>query len=338
MEMGIAAVGTAFGERLDVAQTAHEYGLEPAAALRMGYESYHRLKRGDTATALAGRAAGQALQEAGIGIDGVDLIVVGNSDMPEYLGWDPSAAVARELGARDIPTVLFTQSCAAWAPALDHAAGAMALDPGMETVLLVLVNAVSDAHSNRMDFNATVASDGAAAAVLRRGHPRLRRLASAQVTNPEYADFFRIEYGGSAAPVAPTGAGNRELDPKIAIYHYFNRDPQRFEEFEEEIRGRLAHVVDLALTRAGRKRADLARLIYINDNQKAIHEAAEALGLPPDRSNAALARGLGHLGAADQLVSLWRHVEAGELTDGQLVALAGVAAPGMHWMCTLIEV
>lgn len=338
MEMGIVAVGTAFGEQLDVAATAHEYGLAPAAALRMGYESYYRLRPGDTPTALASRAAERALRDAGLDIADIDLILVGNSDIPEYLGWDPSAAVARELGARDIPTVLFTQSCAAWSPALDHAAGAMALGPSTDTVLLVLVNAVSEAHSNRMDFNATVASDGAAAVVLRRGHPRLRRLSSAHVTNPEYADFFRIEYGGSAAPAAADGGGNRELDPKIAIYHYFNRDPQRFEQFEQEIRGRLTHVVDLALTRAGRKREDLTRLIYINDNQKAIHEAAETLGLTADRSNARIARGLGHLGAADQLVCLWRHVEAGELTDGQLVALAGVAAPGMHWVCTLIEV
>jgi 3-oxoacyl-[acyl-carrier-protein] synthase-3 len=332
--MGIVAIGTAFGERLEVAATAHEYGLEPAAALRMGYDSYHRLRRGDTPTALAARAAGQALREAGIGIADIDLIVLGNSDVPEYLGWDPSAAVARELGAQDIPTVLFTQSCAAWSPALDHAAGAMALGGGTDTVLLVLVNAVSDAHTNRMGFNATVASDGAVAAVLRRGHPRLRRLSSAHVTNPEYADFFRIEYGGSAAPAPPEGGGNRELDPKIAIYRYFNRDPHRFEQFEQEIRGRLTHVVDLALARAARKREELARLIYINDNQKAIHEAAEALGLPAERSNAQLA----HLGAADQLVSLWRHVEAGELVEGQLVVLAGVAAPGMHWVCTLIEV
>ncbi|GAB2724352.1 hypothetical protein GCM10027072_17430 [Streptomyces bullii] len=338
MEMGIVAVGMAFGEQVAVAETAGEYGVDPAVALSMGYESYHRLRDGETATDLAARAAREALENADLSVADVDLVLVGHSDVQEYLGWDTSAAVARALGARSTPTVLFTQSCAAWSPALDHAAGAMALSPETDTVLLVLVNAVSEAHANRMDFNATIASDGAVAAVLRRGHPRLRRLASAHVTNPEYADLFRIEYGGSAAPVAPEGRGNLDIDPKIAVYQYFGRDPWRFEAFEQEIRDRLSDVVDTALARAGRKRGELARLIFINDNQKAIHEAATAVGLPVERSNAALARELGHMGAADQLVCLWRHIESGELALGDLVALAGVAAPGMHWLCTLIEV
>ncbi|GAA3003623.1 3-oxoacyl-ACP synthase III family protein [Streptosporangium longisporum] len=338
VEMGIVATGTAFGEQLGVAETAARYVSDPTFVLSLGFDTYHRLADGRTSIELAAEAARDALDRAEVGIDDVDLIVVGNSDIPEYLGWDSSAAVARALGSYGTPTVLITQACAAWSLAFDHAAGAMALSPEVGTVLVVMVNVVSEQHSNRMAFGASVASDGAAAVVLRRGHPRLRRLASAHYTNPEFADLFRLEYGGSAVPEPPEGEHNLKVDPMAGVYRHFGREPKQFKAFVDEINGRLADVVDLAFTRAGRDRGELARLIFLNDNRQAIREAADAVGLPLERTNAELARRYGHMGAADQLVSLRHHLEAGELVPGDLVALAGLAVPGMHWFCTLIEV
>ncbi|MFD8867683.1 3-oxoacyl-ACP synthase III family protein [Streptomyces sp. NPDC059590] len=338
VEMGIVATGTAFGERRGVAGTAAEYVPDPEVVGTLGYETYHRVAGGVTSTDLAAEAARSALAEAELDIVDIDLIVVGHSDIPEYLGWDSSAAVARSLGAYGTPTVLLTQVCAAWSVALDHAAGAMALSADTDTVLVALVNVASEAHTNRMDFNGAIASDGAVAAVLRRGHPRLRRLSSAHFTNPEYADFFRVEFGGSAAPLPPAGRADLHADPMAGIFRHFGRDPERFQVFMKEISGRIADVVDQALTRAGKGRTQLSRLIYLNDNQQTIREAAEAVGLPIERTNAGLARELGHMGAADQLICLRRHLEAGEVSPGDLVALVGVAAPGMHWFCTLIEV
>jgi 3-oxoacyl-[acyl-carrier-protein] synthase-3 len=338
VEPGIVTVGMAFGERREVSATAHEYLSDPAPATSLGYRTYHRVPAGVTATALAAEAAREALENADLGIGDVDLLLVGHSDVQDHPNWDFSAAVARELGARGTPTVLFTQACAAWSVALDHAAGAMALSPATGTVLVVLANVVSEAHTNRMDFNGTLGSDGAVAAVLQRGHPRLRRLASAHRTHPEYADFFRVEYGGAAVPVPPEGESNLDVNPLAAVYRHFGRDPERFQGWVTEINATLAEVVDQALAAAGRDRSDIARLIFLNDNQQAIREAAAAVGVPLERTNAEAAGELGHMGAADQLVCLWQHLESGELALGDLVVLAGVAAPGMHWFCTLIEV
>ncbi|MFD5453206.1 3-oxoacyl-[acyl-carrier-protein] synthase III C-terminal domain-containing protein [Streptomyces sp. NPDC003470] len=337
-ELGIVAVGMAFGEPRGVSATAADYVPDPEAVAALGYETYHRVAPGVTAVDLAAEAAREALENADVTVADLDLIAVGHSDVPDYLGWDPSAAVARALGAHGTPSVLFTQACAAWSPALDHAAGAMALSPGVETVLVVLVNVMSEAHGNRMDFNGCVASDGAVAAVVRRGHPRLRRLSSAQFTNPEYADLFRIEFGGAAVPLPPPGRGLKDVSPMASVYRHFDRDPERFQAFMKEITTRLADVVDEALSRAGRDRSEVARLIHINDNQQTFRAVSDAVGIPLDRTNAELARSLGHMGAADQLVCLWRHIESGELALGDLVVLTGVASPGMHWFCTVVEV
>jgi 3-oxoacyl-[acyl-carrier-protein] synthase-3 len=52
-----------------------------------------------------------------------------------------------------------------------------------------------------------------------------------------------------------------------------------------------------------------------------------------------MAEGLdvGHVGAADQLLSLAGLVERGQLRPGDLVGLLGMAR-GMHWACTVMEI
>ncbi|MEE3922664.1 3-oxoacyl-[acyl-carrier-protein] synthase III C-terminal domain-containing protein [Micromonospora sp. BRA006-A] len=59
--------------------------------------------------------------------------------------------------------------------------------------------------------------------------------------------------------------------------------------------------------------------------------------MPPERTNRELAAEYGHLGAADQLFGLSRLFDAGELHDGDRVALISLGR-GTHWACTIIEV
>jgi 3-oxoacyl-[acyl-carrier-protein] synthase-3 len=82
---------------------------------------------------------------------------------------------------------------------------------------------------------------------------------------------------------------------------------------------------------------ELARLILLNDNAKAMASTAAAFGVPLSRTNHALAAEHGHLGAADQFFCLSRHLAAGELRPGDRVALASTGR-GMHWACTLLQV
>jgi 3-oxoacyl-[acyl-carrier-protein] synthase-3 len=188
-----------------------------------------------------------------------------------------------------------------------------------------------------MRFNTCLTSDGAAAAVLRRGHPRIRWLASELTTDPRCVDFFRVEYGGAAAPFPPVGTGNRDVDPIELVYEHFRRDPEHLAEFRLALTTRLASVVHRACGRAGVAVSDLARLVYINDNQPSLQAVADAVGVPIERTNADLAAAVGHCGAADHLISLDRYLGAGELREGDVVALAGLSS-GMHWFCTILEV
>jgi 3-oxoacyl-[acyl-carrier-protein] synthase-3 len=337
VDFGIVGFGYAFGEDQDVEKTAGSYVTDPERVLQWGYHTFHRAADGVTATDLATEAAQDALNRTGLGADDIDLVVLVTSEMPEYPHWDSSAALARELKIRQTQTLLLNEGCASGVTGLGIVAGVLAVQPEIETVLFTAVNRVSEYHRNRMKVNNAVHSDGAVAAVLRRGHPRDRWLSTDQFTDPDLCDWFRTEYGGAVAPVAPPGWSSLTAPAgHERVQAHFQKDPRRLREFAERAIARSVEVIEGACRRAGVSRDDVAHVIYINDSPDSIEDIARPFGVPVERTNAAISVAHGHMGAADQLVSLGRQVEQGTIAPGDLVALTGISI-GMRWYCTLVR-
>jgi 3-oxoacyl-[acyl-carrier-protein] synthase-3 len=333
MVLGIASLAHVLGEPCDVAMTAGAYVEDPDRVIRWGYRTYHRAAPGTGQTRMAADAARRALDAADLSASDIDYLVVAESGVPEYFIWDPSAAVARELELGATPTLLVTQGCASAVTALQQIAGIMTVRDEVQNVLLVAVNRVSESHINRMRYNACVGSDGAVAAVVHRGHGRLQWLSTEQITDPRYVDFFRVEYGGSAAP---TGA-NLEVDQLALVHQYFRREPEQLAQFVKDVDHQMSVVVERACRRAGVSMSEIRRLIYLNDNQHSLAGVAKATGIQLEMTNAGLAAELGHVGCADQLICLSIYDSRGELAAGDLVALAGLSG-GMQWFCSLLQV
>lgn len=337
VDYGIAALASVLGEPNDVAEEARVSGVNPQVVATMGFRTVHKAPPGATTTMFGVAAARAALDKAGLDVSHVDYLVVASSNVPEYLQWDLSTAVARDLGLRDTPTLSLTQGCLASVQAFEYIAGLFAIRSELQTVLLVSAELICEEHVNRLGSGTNADSDGAVAVVLRRGHPSLRWLASEQLTDPAYADFFRLEYGGSAAPFPPSGRSNRDIDPARAIFDFFEGDARPFAEYARMTDARVADAVDGACKRAGMQRSDLAKVILLHSNQVTLRRVADVLGIPVERTNAALAAKLGHFGGMDPLVCLDIYVSCGSFASGDVVALAGMSS-GLHWFCTLIEV
>ncbi len=336
VELGIAGFGYAFGEDCDVAATAPEYLTDPARALSWGAHTFHRASPGVYATSLAAAAASEALARLAIDPNEVDFIVLANSEVPEYHHWDGSAALARELNIERTRTLWLNQGCGTGVTGLGEVAAAMALNPDIQIAMVVAVNRVSEFHRNRMNVNNSVHSDGAVAAVVCRGHRRLRWLATEQFTDGALCDWFRTDYGGAANPLPPPGVTGLTAAPGYErIHEHFGRDPQRLREFMKVRNARVVEAVDTACARAGLVRADIDHLIYINDRREAVADIAGPIGVPIGRTNAGFVAQHGHMGAADQMVSLGQHVQRGDLRPGEIVALCGMSI-GMHWCATLL--
>ncbi|MFD4170592.1 3-oxoacyl-[acyl-carrier-protein] synthase III C-terminal domain-containing protein [Streptomyces albidoflavus] len=333
---GIAGFGYAFGADQNVEEVAGAYVPDPDRIFQWGYRTFHRAPDEVTATDLAAQAARDALARTSLAVDDVDLLVLATSEHPEYLHWDGSAALGRALGMDYGQTLLLNEGCASGVTGLGLVAGTLAIQPETSTVLFVAVNRVSEFHRNRMTVNNAVHSDGAVAAVLRRGHERNTWLATDQFTVPDLCDWFRTDYGGSVAPLPPEGWSSRTAPPgHVRVQEHFRKEPAKLREFGEAAVTRIVDVVDGACKRAGVGRDEVTHLIYINDPD-GIADLAGPLGLPLERTSFELAKDHGHMGSADQLTALGELTAKGVVAPGDLVALTGISI-GMRWYCTLVR-
>ncbi|RSS80760.1 3-oxoacyl-[acyl-carrier-protein] synthase III C-terminal domain-containing protein [Streptomyces sp. WAC06614] len=335
--LGIASFGYAFGEDQDVAKVAADFVDDPERVLKWGYRTFHRAAAGVTGTDLAREAAQQALDRAGLTADALDLVIVATTDMPEYSYWDAASALARELKIERTQTLWLNEGCGAGVGGLFYAASTLALRPEADTALFVVVNRVSEFHRNRMNVINTVLSDAAVAVVLRRDHDGTRWLASEQFTDPEYSDLLRLDFGGAVQPLPPIGWTAAEAPSAYdQVREQFAGDPAKLRKFIGERYTRLVEVVEAAAARAGVDRRDIDHVIYLNDVPASVAAVAGPLGVPVERTNADIALDHGHMGGADQLISLGLQIERGELAPGDLVALCGISTG--RWAATLIRV
>lgn len=335
---GIVALGTKLGVPDLVADVVGQYSPDTERILGYGYTTVHRAPSDIGVSDLALAAAQKALDAAGITASELDLVVLALTDVSEYLYWDAAAALQARLGAHRAEAVVITQACTASLSAIDLVAGRLATRPDYTTALVVGANRCCEPYWNRMQTQSMVFSDGATAAVLRRGHDRNRWLASEALTDGRFADFYRMDVGGTARPFTMSAAPD-EVAAHDAwdIMEFFDYDDVALSDFARLIDDNAREVVDRACGRAALRREDLDHVILLHDNRRAMTSLALALGVEPERTNLATALATGHVGAADQLLSLDDALVHGRLSPGDRVALVGVGR-GMHWACTLLEV
>jgi 3-oxoacyl-[acyl-carrier-protein] synthase-3 len=338
MPFGIVALGHALGEACAVADAVPRYTDDMKKIAGWGFRGFHRAAEDTGLTDLAAWAGQLALKRAGVDADQLDLVVLAMTDIAEYLYWDAAAATQARLGAHRAEALLVNQACGAGLLALDVAAGKFATHPEYQTALVVAANRTCDAYWNRMESTTAVTSDGAAAAVLARRHTARRFLSAAIISDGRYADFFRLETGGAARPFGSAGvASDRVGSPAERLAAFFGNDHRAMLAFADTVVSRGREVFETACTRAGVRPDSIRRVIHLNDNLNALSDLAQELGLPLAQTNAELAMEHGHLGCADQLFCLERHLQAGDLAPGDLVALMSIGS-GMHWVCVIVRV
>ncbi|MEH0927123.1 3-oxoacyl-ACP synthase III family protein [Micromonospora sp. CPCC 205558] len=341
MSFGVVAIGESLGEPVKVTDSVVAEYTASETVRSWGYRRFHRAEDGVLLTDLAVQACEQALKAASVDAAEVDLVVLAIADFAEYLCWDAAAAVQGRIGAVNAEAMLINQACSSGTIAFDAVAGRFATHPDYHNALIVSANRVCDTYQNRMDSTTTVLSDGAAAALVRRGHQRVRWLATEIITDGRYADFFRMDVGGTARPFGTAGAagpeGLRVRNPLDRLGELLDNDARRMLEFVRTFGGNMRLAVDRVCARTATDVSEIKRFIHLNDNRKAAADIARALGVPLDRLTNDLALDHGHFGAADQLLGLRRLMQAGELQSGDLVALTTLGS-GMHWAVTLLRV
>jgi 3-oxoacyl-[acyl-carrier-protein] synthase-3 len=331
--VGIAGLGIYLPERVMTADEVAAASGIPVEVIRTKFGLHQKriadvAGKGETASMMAAEAGRRALQDAGVDPEEVDAIIYFGSMHKDYYVWLAAPRIQELLGARRAYAFELSGASAGLPVALKVARSLMLADPSLHHVLL----AAASTESMLIDYTNARArfmfnfGDGAAACVLRRGHPHHIVLESALFTDGRFAEFVRVPAGGSLLPPSFETIERRQ--------HYLDvTDPARMKEMLDPVtRERFVRVIREALVRSGCHRLDF--LVPLHTKRSLFQALLSDLGLI--ESQAIYLSNYGHLSAADPLLGLYLARQGGRLHDGDIVVLVS-AGTGYSWGATVIR-
>ncbi len=257
---------------------------------------------------LAVRAAREALDDAGILPDEVDMILLG-TDSPDYVTPATSVVVQHKLGARKAGTCDIGCACASFPTALAAAAGLLATNPWMKYALVIGAYMMSKL-ADPGDVTRFFYGDGAGAAVLGVG-PRPGFIASAYLADGSYHRNWGIYSGGTYEPASEESV--KAGRTKVRLLHPY--PPEVNHEGWPRI------VRDLA-ARGGFEVSDIDMAIFTQVRLPSIALVMETLGLPLEKAHWVMVD-KGYTGSACIPMCLDDAIRRGKVKPGDLVVLVG---------------
>lgn len=279
----------------------------------LGIRERHVLAKDESAADIATRAAENALKDANISAEEIDLIILA-TDTPEYLSPGTSVVVQYRLGAKHAGTFDTNCACAGFVTALDTATKYIIADANYKNVLVIGVYAMTKFLDWTEKKTATIFADGAGAIVLQAvnvgetsvQHPGV--LASKLEAMGEYHDFLGIFAGGSKMPITAevleSGYYNR--------VRFAKRTPPEinYEGWQRIVKGLLARI-DLMLN-------DVNLFLWTQVNLSTIKEVMAALDQPMSKTHTIMEK-WGYTGSACIPMVLHDAIEHGKLKRGDIV-------------------
>ncbi|MGH8872050.1 MAG: 3-oxoacyl-ACP synthase III family protein [Acidimicrobiia bacterium] len=272
---------------------------------------------------LAAKAADLAIEDAGLGPDDIDEIIVA-TDTPEMYTPDTAALLQDLLGCRNIVTYdLGGSGCAGFVQALDVARARISFHP--KKVLVVGVEVISRLLDWTDRSTAVLFGDAAGAVVLGPDHGRARVLDVVSGTDGSAAGILTLAAGGSRNPF------NRQT-LESGEYNHLVMDGRRV--FTEAV-GRMSEAVTEVLGRIGKTFGDVALVIPHQANLRIIDAVRKKLGVDEERVFVNVHE-YGNTGSATVPFAMWECVNTGRIREGDLVVLTAFGA-GFHWAAAALQ-
>jgi len=269
-------------------------------------------------------AAQQALMNAGITAQDLDLIIV-STDTPDYLSPATACVVQHRLKAHRAAAFDINSACAGFVLALDIANKFIQADQRYQNILIVGAYAMSK-WLNMEDYKiSSLFADGASAAVIQPSKSSAGVLASELYADGQYHDYMGIYGGGAYRPIT-----HEVVEKKQHLLDFAKKIPI-------ETNGthwpRLTHKL---LNTIGKKPTDIKHVFMTQINIQSIHEALDNLALPRELSHNVMDR-FGYTGSAAVGMALADAVNQNKLKRGDLIILLGsggglsMAACAVEW-------
>lgn len=317
--VGIAGIGVAFPEKVvDTWETyAKPNGLRRDVWERMGCHSTYVLEQPLTPTDLAVQAAKQAMLEAEIVAEDVDVIICNNYNS-EYLYWQTSAKVQCLLGCDNAFTFDIFGGCNAVGSAVRSAYDLFEQDDSINACLIVLSEAISGETWPQF------ISDGACVLVLKRNCEELEILAHSQVSDI-FPTMQRLPVGGTVTPFSKdmTFDGN--------VYSNFEFSALQFrQEIKPLIFPSCKKTIEKSLAKAGYSTSDLSQVFFVHQQKYVNQSMLEMFNLPSNLSPVDYIDDIGHVSGCDVFICLKRAMKEGRVKKGNLLSFAVMGLMDFH--------
>ncbi len=293
---------------------------------RTGIRERHIAAPSELTSDMAAAAAKNALDNAGIHPDEIDLIIVATVT-PDMFFPATACFVQKKIGAKNALCFDISAACSGFLYALQIARHF--LTHGNRKHSLVIGAEKLSTLINWEDRNTCVLfGDGAGAAVVSRPSPGSgnitgRVLSTVMGSDGYQTDILSVPGGGSACPVTPENAHLRlnaiRMDGR-EVYKYAVTA--------------MCRASKQAVEKAGLKIGDISMIIAHQANLRIIDAITERLGIPKDRSFINLDK-YGNTSAASIPIALDEASRSGAIKRGDHLLLVAFGA-GLTWASSVI--
>ena len=265
---------------------------------------------------LAVLACQQAIEEAGLSPDDIDMLILATSS-PDVPLSSTAGITQHKLGCTKSAAFDINAVCAGWVHALDIGSR-YAGTPGYDNVLVVGAEVYSRILNWEDRGTCVLFGDGAGAAVLSEVDEGRGVLGSWMMSDGSGSGVIEIPAGGVRTPIPSSGFAEGD--------QYFQMDGRavwRFaiEAFPQAVRG--------VLDRIGRDLSEVDLIIPHQANLRIVEAGMENLGLPMEKTFTNLER-YGNTAGASVPIALREAVDRGVLSKGDLVVTAAFGG-GLAW-------
>ncbi len=292
---------------------------------RTGIKERRIAAEGEHCSDIAAAAGFAALQQAGINVGDVDLILVATAS-PDHFFPATACLVQRKLGARKAACMDISAACSGFLYAMEMAK-CMVATGAIQYALVIGAEKLS-AWLDWTDRNTCVLfGDGGGACVLGRRKDETRGrgiLSTFMGSDGDYAQILGVPGGGSRCPITKDN-----VDQRLNTLKMMGK-----ETFKQAVNAMTSASLEV-LDRTGLTMDDIACIIPHQANFRIIEAIADRLDVPTDRFFLNLDR-YGNTGAAAVAIALDEAHRAGRIQPGNKILLI-VFGSGLTWASTVIE-
>jgi len=289
---------------------------------RTGIKERRIAKDSEATSDLAIPAAIEAIKEAGITAEDIDVIIVATVT-PDMIFPSTACMVQRAIGATNAASFDMAVACTGFIYGLNIARGF--IESGIYKHILLIGAETLSKITDWQDRNTCILfGDGAGAMVLGRKEGTSDILSVFLGSDGNYENLLKLPAGGSRIPATAKSVENR--------LHFMKMEGK--EVFKVAVT-KMAQAADKALELAGIKPNDLALIIPHQANLRIIDAIARRMDFPKEKVCITLNK-YGNVSAATTIVALDEARKEGRIKAGDIVELVAFGG-GFTWGAAVIR-